>query len=131
MSEQNLPHEDYAAAVVEALTELGYEPANWWTETPDGQQLDAVIDFHARISPDAWPDGAFLGWDQREGWSLVSTGENRNLYPLDLDVYANPSAVAERTRTFLVGDPVTPVHERWDGAVALQDAVEQWEATPQ
>ena len=124
---EHLPHEDYTAAVVEALTELGCEPANWWAETPDGQQLDAVIDFHARISPEFWPDGVFLGWDQREGWSLTGTGESRNLYSLDLDAYANPAAVADRARAWLLGLPVTPVDEAWDGAVALQDAVERWE----
>lgn len=130
MSER-LPHDDYTAAVVEALAALGCEPANWWTETPDGQQLDAVIDFHARISPDAWPDGVFLGWDQREGWSLTGTGENRNLYPLGLDTYANPAAVARRTLDRLLDEPDKAVDEQWDGAVALQDAVEAWEVNSQ
>ena len=133
MSEQ-LPHDDYAAAVVDALTAIGIVPDQWWTETADGQQLDAVIMFsektHDAMDADAWPSGSFLGWDQRQGWSLVEGAFNRTLYPLDLDTYAAPAAVAQRARDRLLApdEPDKPMVEAWDGAVALQDAVERWEA---
>lgn len=127
-----LPHDDYTAAVVEALKAIGVTPDQWWTETPDGQQLDAVIMFDEKTSDamdaEQWPAGAFLGWDQRAGWALVEGAFARSLTPLDLDTYANPAAVAQRARDRLLGEPDKPVVEAWDGAVALQDAVEAWEA---
>lgn len=124
----NLPHDDYAASVVEALTAIGVTPDQWWTETPNGQQLDAVFTFgtNADIRQE-WPDGVFLGWDQRQGWSLVDESTNRALFPLGLGTYAAPAAVATRTKTILFSAGSTPVDEAWDGAAALEEAVKAWE----
>ncbi len=123
-----LPHEDYITQVCERLGELGIHVADGITTTPDGETLDAAISFYARtLSLELWPDGVYLGWDQRGGWALCDEGSNRSLYPLDLDTYANPRAVAQRTADRLADNPDSPVDEHWDGAVALQDAVEAWE----
>jgi len=130
----SLPHDDYADAVVHALTAIGVTPDQWWTETPDGQQLDAVIMFDEKTSDamdaEAWPAGSFLGWDQHAGWALVEGAYARNVNPLELDAYAAPTAVAQRTRDRLLtpGEPDKPVAEAWDGAAALEEAVKAWEA---
>src|SRR6185437_10734679 len=126
MSER-LPHEDYVTEVCERLGTFGIAVADGITTTPDGEILEAAISFEqSAYDADAWPDGVHLGWDQREGWALCSEGSNRSLHPLDLDAYANPLAVADRARARLLDFPDTVVHEHWDGAVALQDAVERW-----
>lgn len=123
-----LPHDDYLQAVHDALAALGIEPDRSWTETPDGEQLDAVAEFRTNPAIRAeWDGGIYLGWDQRAGWSLVDEGTNRTLFPLDLGVYANPKAVALRTYTILFGAGSNPVDEAWDDAEALQGAVEAWE----
>lgn len=127
-----LPHDDYLQAVHDALAALGIEPDRSWTETPDGEQLDAVAEFRSNPAIRAeWDGGIYLGWGQRDGWSLVDEGTGRStgrtLYPLDLGVYANPAAVAQRTYTILFGADSNPVDETWDGAEALQSAVEAWE----
>jgi hypothetical protein len=91
-----LPHDDYATAVHQALTALGIEPDRTWTETPDGQQLDAVCEFrtHPAIRAE-WPGGVFLGWDQSAGRSVVDQSGGRTLYPLEIGAYASPAAAEE------------------------------------
>lgn len=122
-----LPHENYVDAVFEALDKFGLHPKDAMTTTPDGEQLDGVVSFLHSEFPDDWPDGVHLSWDQHEGWSLCSEGTNRSLYPLDLETYAAPTAVADRARTRLLGLPDMPSPEAWDGAATLQSAVEAWE----
>lgn len=120
------PHDNYIEAVARHLTSLGHEPAQWWTETPDGEQLDGVIIIGDTANPDFWADGTWLGWDQRDGWALCDN-ETRNLSPLDLDTYAAPEAVAARAADRLTGRPDSAVDEDWDGAEALAGAVREWE----
>ena len=128
----HLPHEEYITDVCERLGEIGVEVADGITTTPDGEILEAAISFERSVySIDAWPDGVYLSWDHREGWSLCNEGESRNLHPLDLDAYANPRAVARRAADRLVDASDNPVDEHWDGAVELQDAVERWEVNSQ
>lgn len=134
--EQRLPHEQYVTEVCERLGELGVEVADGITTTPDGEVLEAAISFdHSNfaagaIGRTAWPDGVHLGWDQREGWSLCSEGANRSLYPLDLEVYANPLAVAQRASDRLAAEGAdVPVDQSWEGAGPLDDAVLAWERT--
>lgn len=123
-----LPHDAYLHAVHDALAALGIEPDRSWTETPDGQQLDAVAELRSNPAIRVeWDGGVFLGWDQHAGWSLVDEGTNRTLFPLGLGTYANPVAVAQRAYTILFGGGSNPVDETWDGADALRDAVEAWE----
>ena len=127
-SADHLPHEDYITQVCERLGDLGIHVADGIATTPDGEVLEAAISFYARtLSLELWPGGVYLGWDQGDGWALCTEGSNRCLYPLDLDTYANPRAVAQRTADRLTDAPDSPVDEDWDGAVALQDAVDAWE----
>lgn len=127
MTVSPLPHDDYIAAVDHHLTSLGHEPAQWWTESPDGVQLDGVIFFRrSDANPYLWSGNVWLGWDQREGWALCDN-ETRTLYPLDLGTYAAPEAVAIRAVDRLTGRPDTAGEEFWDGAEALAEAVQAWE----
>lgn len=125
---EQLPHEDYMQAVFDAIEHFGLHPKGVTTTTPDGLQLDGVISFPAAEFPERWPDGVYLGWDQRGGWSLCDEGTDRNLWDLDLDTYANPAAVADRARTRLLDLPDTAPDETWDGALDLRDAVAVWES---
>jgi hypothetical protein len=127
-----MPHDAYIDAVAHHLTCLGHEPAQWWTETPDGEQLDGVIILGGTANPDLWPGRVWLGWDQRTGWALCD--DTRTLFPLDLGTYAAPEVVAVRARDQLMGRPDTiagedwnDADEYWDGAEALAEAVGKWE----
>ena len=124
-----LPHDAYIEAVHEHLASIGLHPTGATVTTPDGQQLDGVISLRPGqgYDPEQWPDGVYLGWDQHAGWSLCTEGTNRSLYPLNLDVYAYPAAVATRAHSELWDEPVSWVDEAWDGADALRSAVEAWE----
>lgn len=119
-----MPHDVYIDAVAHHLTSLGHEPAQWWTTTPDGEQLDGVI-FFDTANPDLWTGRVYLGWDQRDGWSLCD--DTRTLFPLDLDTYAAPETVAVRAVDRLTGRPDSAVDEDWDGAEALAEEVREWE----
>lgn len=121
-----MPHDAYIEAVANHLTTLGHDPKQWWTTTPDGEQLDGVIHFRGTANPDLWPDRVWLGWDQHAGWALCDT-ETRTLFPLDLDTYAAPEAVAARAADRLTGRPDSAVDEDWDGAEALAEDVRKWE----
>ncbi|ACU71835.1 hypothetical protein Caci_2926 [Catenulispora acidiphila DSM 44928] len=120
-----MPHDGYINEVAYQLTQLGHEPTQQWTTSPDGEQLDGVIVFDD-ADPALWPDHVWLGWDQHNGWALCDNG-TRALFPLDLDVYAAPGAVAVRAADRLTGRQDTDVDEDWDGAAALAEAVRAWE----
>lgn len=119
-----MPHDAYIEDVAHHLTSLGHEPTQWWTTSPDGEQLDGVI-FFDTANPDLWTGKVWLGWDQRDGWSLCD--DTRTLFPLDLDTYAAPNAVAARAADRLAGRPDSAVDEDWDGAEALAEEVREWE----
>jgi len=121
-----LPHDDYINAVAHHLTQLGHKPAQWWTETPDGEQLDGVIVLGDTVNPDLWPGRVWLGWDQRAGWALCDD-QTRTLFPLGLGTYVAPEAVATRAGERLTGQPDTYLSEDWSGAEALAEAVRKWE----
>lgn len=120
-----MPHDTYIDAVAHHLTGVGHEPAQWWTTTPDGEQLDGVIEFRGTPNPGLWTGRVWLGWGQRAGWALCD--DTRTLFPLDLDTYAAPEAVAVRAVDRLTGRPDSAVDEGWDGAEALAEAVQEWE----
>lgn len=119
------PHDNYVEDVAHHLASLGHEPTQQWTTSPDGEQLDGVIEFRGTANPDLWTGCTWLGWDQRDGWSLCD--DERTLFPLDLDTYAAPEAVAARTVGRLTGQPDSAVGEDWDGAEVLTEAVREWE----
>lgn len=129
-----LPHDDYIDSVAYCLTRRYHEPGQWWTTTPDGEQLDGVIVFGNTVNRDLWPGRTWLGWDQRAGWALCDD-TTRTLYPLDLDTYAAPEVVAVRAAERLTGRPDRIVgedwndaDEGWDGAEKLAEAVRKWES---
>lgn len=125
---EDLPHDAYMEAVDAAFKAVGVEPKTYWTETPDGEQLDAVFQFHSlHIDAAEWPDGAYLGWDQNHGWLLIEPGGGRNVFDTELSIYANPTAVAAVVRALLVGKEEAEVHETWDGQDELIAAVHRWE----
>lgn len=119
------PHDNYIEDVAHHLTSLGHEPSQQWTTSPDGEQLDGVIEFCGTANPDLWTGRVWLGWDQRDGWALCD--DSRTLFPLDLDTYAAPEAVAVRVADRLTGRPDSAVDEDWDGAEALAEAIDVWE----
>lgn len=121
-----MPHDNYIEDVAHRLASLGHEPEQWWTTTPDGEQLDGVIELRGTANSDLWTGRVWLGWDQHAGWALCDT-ETRNLFPLDLDTYAAPEAVAARAADRLAGRPDSAVDEGWDGAEALAEEVRKWE----
>lgn len=118
---EQLPHDDYAKQVAAALADLGHE-LTWWTETPDGEVLDAVFTLDEDLA--LWPDGVFLGWDQRDGWRLV----DKNIWPLDVDTYARPSDVAAMAHAKLLGLP-DPAVSQVEVAAGVEAAVTAWEAS--
>lgn len=120
-----MPHDGYVDSVAHYLTSLGHEPTQQWTTSPDGEQLDGVIEIGDTASPDLWTGRVWLGWDQRDGWSLCD--DTRTLFPLDLDTYAAPEVVAVRAADRLTGRPDSAVDEGWDGAEALAEEVRKWE----
>lgn len=127
-----LPHDGYIDAVAYRLTRLYHEPKQWWTTTPDGQQLDGVIMLGDTANPKLWSPRVWLGWDQYSGWALCD--DTRTLFPLDLDTYAAPEVVAVRAVDRLTGRPDTiagedwnDADEDWDGAEALAEAIRAWE----
>lgn len=120
MTTDRLPHDEYAGQVAAELDALGHA-ITWWTETPDGEVLDAVFTFDEDLA--LWPDGVFLGWDQRDGWRLV----DKNVRPLDVDTYARPADVAAMTHARLLGQP-DPEVSGVDVA-GVEDAVIAWEAS--
>ena len=134
----DLPHDSYMAAVADALTAWGVTPSQWWTETPDGEQLDAVFLWDdGTPSPEHWPYGVYLGWDQHAGWQLIEAGGPRNVDRLSPDsrTYCDPRQVAADVRARLshgldgwAPGPITIDGPRWDTR-ATQAAVERWETS--
>lgn len=127
MTPDKLPHDPYMRLVGEALAALGYI-APMWTETPDGEQLDAVFEIDDERSGDRFPDGVTLGWDQHDGWQLITNGPARTLYELPLDTYARPEDVAAVVHARLTGMPDPAVIE-WDQADEWEAIVTAWEAS--
>lgn len=128
-----MPHDAYIDAVAHHLTRLGHEPTQWWTTTPDGEQLDGVIVLDGTVNSDLRTGKVWLGWGQRAGWALCN--DTRTLFPLDLGTYAAPEVVAVRAADRLTGRPDriagedwNEANEGWDGAEALAEAVREWES---
>ncbi|MFC5905474.1 hypothetical protein, partial [Streptomyces zhihengii] len=113
------------------------EPGACWTETPDGEQLDAVFrDWPAGIvAEEHWPHGVYLGWDQRNGWLLIEDGGSRNTWPLSENsgTYSRPRQIAADTHARLTHGmdgytpgPICATGPLWDDRIAAA-AVAAWE----
>lgn len=123
-----LPHDPYMDLVHAHLADLGMFPTGFRTDDPDGEQLDAVFEFPENsVSDDEWPDGVYLSWTSSDGWALTDTGNSRTTYPLDIDPYSKPSAVAAVTRARLAGRPDPAIGDTdWDLRGPITEAVDAW-----
>jgi hypothetical protein len=136
---QGLPHGDYMAAVVGELTAVGIAPKTCWAESPDGQQLDGYfeLDTDSGRPAENWPDGVGLGWDQYNGWLLISRNGARTVYPLSPDsgTYSQPRQIATNVWNRLVHGmdgwmpgPIAMTGEGRFDTESLIRAVKDWEA---
>ncbi|WP_328907999.1 hypothetical protein OG230_36220 [Streptomyces sp. NBC_00234] len=66
-----------------------------------------------------------LSWTSSDGWALTDTGPNRTAYPLDLDPYAAPAAVAARARLAGTPDPNAGT-AAWDLREAFAAEIGDW-----
>ncbi|MFI1532794.1 hypothetical protein [Streptomyces griseus] len=123
-----LPHDPYMDLVHAELSDLGIWPIGFRTDDPDGQELDATFEFRDEaVSEDEWPDGVYLSWTSSDGWALTDTGSSRTAYPLDLDPYAAPAAVATRAHARLAGTPDPAVGSTdWDLKEPIATSVNEW-----
>jgi Family of unknown function (DUF6292) len=136
----DLPHDEYMAAVVDALTARGIAPAQWWTSEDDSgastARLDGVFQWHTgAVDPGHWPHGVYLSWDQYDGWRLIESGGGRNIYRLSPDslIYCDPRQVAADVQARLTHGldgwspgPICIDGARWDVRPTMA-AVERWE----
>jgi hypothetical protein len=123
-----LPHDPYMDLVHARLSDLGMFPTGFRTDDPDGEQLDAVFEFPDNsVSDDEWPDGVYLSWTSSDGWALTDTGSSRTTYPLNIDPYSDPAAVAAVTRARLAGRPELDLGSTdWDLRELISESVNAW-----
>lgn len=121
-----LPHDQYFAAICDALTGAGLEPTDHsWTDDSETRGIHCHLSAVITLDPSGtvgewredipagtpWPHGLILSWEwhtgAEEGWEkgpfwefaeLKDDGSNE--YPTTLPVhgYASPAAVVEATR---------------------------------
>lgn len=128
-----LPHDPYMDQVHAHLSDLGIFPTGFRTDEPEGAELDAVFALpdHA-VAEDEWPDGVYLSWTSSDGWALTDTGSSRTAYPLDIDPYSHPAAVAAITRARLAGQPdPEDIPTTWTLRAETETAVDSWRRQPQ
>lgn len=130
-----LPHDEYMAAVADALAGYGIPPAHWENGVSDDDIPDAIFTW-GNNSSDVWLHGVYLIWDSYNGWRLIENGGGRNIYDLSEDsrVYTDPRQVAADARARLthgmdgwMPGPICIDGDRWDTR-ATQEAVRAWEA---
>ncbi|MFE0353555.1 hypothetical protein ACFW2I_08685 [Streptomyces nigra] len=128
-----LPHDDYMTAVADHLAAYNITVADGGTSEND-DLLDGWITIDpVSVSADAWPHGVYLGWDQRNGWTLIEQGGARNVQALDptaVRTFSSPQQVACSAANALRGRMATgPITNdgswSWDPR-PLQDAVKAW-----
>lgn len=146
-----LPHDPYITAVAEALANVGFEPAEYWTCDSDTRglhcYLNAVITLapgHSNIDLNRWPHGLLLIWEWHPGredgeaergpvwlWAKCrrDAGSNEEPAVLPIDGYTNPVHVA--TAVGQLNDTGQAVARRaagrWNSADALETAIAAWE----
>ncbi|QQN79772.1 hypothetical protein [Streptomyces sp. XC 2026] len=126
----SLPHDDYAAAVTNALTArwVGVEPDAW----DDDTHMTATWRWDAdlpQVDADRFPDGVILLWTSRQGWQWGALGDHGVIQGepqhLPLHGYASPDAVAHAATWLLAGQPdrIPAGTERWEHAGTLHAAL--------
>lgn len=149
MIEQQLPHDDYIAAVCDALTTVGLTPADAFTDDSDTSGshcfLRAVItlDDSSGIPATRWPDGLILIWEWHTGieaadgepergpaweWARLvdehgQCGKRESLTAIG---YASPAYVVESVRALMERRNQWMPAERWERASELDAACEAW-----
>jgi hypothetical protein len=144
-----LPHDEYIAAICNALTEAGYTPADAFTDDSDTSgthcYLRAVItlDDSSGIPATRWPNGLILIWEWHTGieaadgepergpsweWARLvdehgQFGERQGFTALG---YPSPAYVVESVRALIEHRNQSTPAELWDRADVLDAACEAW-----
>lgn len=131
----DLPHDSYIEAVLSALSAGGLAPDQYEIETPDGERLDAVLNWNPSDlypNPSEWPHGVLVCWSQFEGWEYAANradGSNDHPKPLLTEFLAAPEAIVEAVRMLLRHPDGLPLPgTEWTGKPNLQKALDAWNA---
>ena len=147
----NLPHDEYIAAVCDALTTAGLTPADAFTDDSDTSgshhYLRAVItlDDSSGIPADRWRHGLILIWEWHTGleaadgepergpsweWARLvdSHGQCGERAAFTALGYPSPAYVAESVRALIDRRNQSMPAERWEHAGELDTACEAWGA---
>jgi hypothetical protein len=131
MAASALPHDPYVAAVDVALCAAGLGSDDGWTESPDGERLDAVLIWNHGPGRDAWPGGVLISWSQFDGWQYAGRrpdGGNEQPQALVHDFFAAPEVIVEAVRALLSGGDGLPLSGvPWSGKTELQSALSEWD----
>jgi hypothetical protein len=152
MPNHTYPHGPYIAAVCAALTNIGYDPTDCFTDDSDTagsyRYLRAVITVGSGASdlPAAnWPHGLVLIWEWHTGaeadlgeltrgpfweWARLidshgKCGERQALTAWGYG-YASPRYVAESVQTLARCRDQAALPERWEHANELASACDEW-----
>ncbi|MFC5202788.1 hypothetical protein [Streptomyces kaempferi] len=139
-----LPHDPYITAVIEALTAAGLEPDSYWTSDAEidpyaaGEDAGCITMLSAVIGWDDDTDddtgGLFLFWDHpAEQWQYARPrAEGGNTEPEFLPTlgrYSDPAAVVATVRALLAGESLPEGHAPyWHPADSVRAAVDAWAA---
>lgn len=140
------PHAAYITAVVDALVDVGRDPADITLSACEtcgsSFNIPATLTFDSATSlmdPMRWPNGLILTWGWRTGvdaadeesgqgpawlWSApLGDGSSGALSPLPVDAYANPVQIAAALNELDDAGAATKRRPgKWDGAPALEAA---------
>ncbi|MEU7318328.1 hypothetical protein [Streptomyces sp. NPDC007083] len=146
---EHLPQDSYIEAVADALTSVGLDPADYWTDDCDTRgtyhYLRASFRFTPEdthgVDPTRWPDGLLLIWEWHPGiedceaekgavwlWAkILPNGSNSSPAPLPVAGAANPVQVAwSLTELIDSGQSRRRRVGDWDCAAALAEDCDTW-----
>lgn len=140
----NFPHDQYIAAVVDALTAAGLEPTTAQTSDAESNrydtsglttQLDALLVWDGDapgLNADEHEDGIALVWEHpAEQWQWAPRKAHGELEHepefLPLSRWASPHDVVTVVHQLLAGQPAPDgLRDRWFHHAAAQAAVDAW-----
>lgn len=150
MPDRHLPNAPYIDAVIEALTEAGYEPADFFTDDSDTRGLYRYLRGVITLAPDTtglddvrWPHGLILIWEWHTGveasegepdrgpsweWARLVDhhGQCGEREALTADGYASPAHIVDLVRYLTGVITHEPPAERWEKADVLAADCEAW-----